>query len=407
MSLREIPAHAIVRAVADAAQRWSDADFPPRVRLLDGIAQRTGYSVPVVEHALDQLFFSMSEPALRATIEGELGSLAALDGFVRREGRPRSWARGLERVAIISSRTTIGVAVAPAVFALCAKARVLVKDREDGLIGAFFATLAEELDDFREAARAQSWDSNATAEDLRTFDAVVAFGRTQTLAEIRATVGPEMRFIAYGPRASAGYVAREQLCDEGSARAIAQGAARDLVLYDAEGCMSLHALFVESGGSVSPTEFGRLLAEQVERASIEFPLGERQPAAAASVANARNLAAFRSATGHGTVFADERATYALFLNPPFDEAPLFLPRSVGIHAVESPAGAAAYLRRHGIALEAFALHDKCRSDVVAMAVDSGAVRLAQFGELQRPPLSGDHGGRPRIADFIRWIDNDL
>jgi hypothetical protein len=42
-----------------------------------------------------------------------------------------------------------------------------------------------------------------------------------------------------------------------------------------------------------------------------------------------------------------------------------------------------------------------------MALDAGAVRLTRFGELQHPPLGGDHGGRPRIAEFIRWIDKTL
>jgi hypothetical protein len=34
----------------------------------------------------------------------------------------------------------------------------------------------------------------------------------------------------------------------------------------------------------------------------------------------------------------------------------------------------------------------------------GAVRAAPLGTLQTPPLDGHHGGRPRIADFVRWID---
>jgi hypothetical protein len=32
------------------------------------------------------------------------------------------------------------------------------------------------------------------------------------------------------------------------------------------------------------------------------------------------------------------------------------------------------------------------------------VRVTAFGEMQNPPLAGHHGGRARIADFIRWID---
>ncbi|MBD5604500.1 MAG: hypothetical protein IAI48_05355, partial [Candidatus Eremiobacteraeota bacterium] len=141
--MRGLRAAQIVDAIADAAARWRDADFPARVRTTRAIVARTGYTEPVVDFALDRLFESIERRSLGATIAGELGSLAALDGFVHREGRPDVYFRGVDRVAIVSSDTTIGVAVAPLVFALCAKAHVTVKDRDDELVTAFAATLAE------------------------------------------------------------------------------------------------------------------------------------------------------------------------------------------------------------------------------------------------------------------------
>ncbi|MGH8164840.1 MAG: acyl-CoA reductase, partial [Rhodanobacteraceae bacterium] len=259
-------------------------------------------------------------------------------------------------------------------------------------------TLAEEQAEFREAARAECWDSGEPGADLRRFDAIVAFGRTQSLAGIRAAAAPEARFIGYGSRATVGYVGRVQLANEPHARARGSAAARDLVLYDSEGCMSLHALFIERGGAISPVAFGEILAACVEHAAIEFPVGTRDPAAGAALATARNLAAFRAATGKGAVFTDASANYALFVDPPGDEPPAFLPRALGLYPVDAPAEALGYLLRHRIALEAFALAGDSRADLIALAVDSGAVRIARFGELQHPPFSGDHGGRPRVAD---------
>ncbi|MDQ2871819.1 MAG: hypothetical protein M3R35_01675 [Candidatus Eremiobacteraeota bacterium] len=406
MSLRELPARTIVGAIADAAERWSDADFPPRVRVLDRIVERTGYSNPVVEYALDRLFFSITAPALTAVIENELGSLDALDGFATRTARPRAWARGVDRVAVISSRTTIGVALVPAIFALCAKSNVTVKDREDELVTEFFATLREERDAFVTEARAQAWDGRE-ARDLRAFDVVVAFGGSETLETIRAGLRLETRFIGYGARASAAYVTRDVLNDETRTRLAAAGVARDLVLYDTEGCLSPHVAFVENGGRVTAHDFARLLANEVERASIEFPASTRRPEREAALVNARNLGAFRSAGGAGTVFADNAATYAVFVNPPADEPPLFLPRAIGLHAVDQPVEAAAYLKRHGVAVEAFAMDARGRPDATAMAVNAGAVRLARFGGMQQPPLAGNHGGYPRISGFVRWIDTDV
>ena len=406
-ALAQTPVRKIVRAIADTAERWSDADFPPRVRITDRVVERTGYSVPMVEYALDRLFFSIAQRDLEAVIRSELGSLEILDGFTPRSGRPDAWAAPAGSVCVISSRTTIGVAIVPAIFALCAKCDVLVKDREDSLVQAFFETLAEELDPLAQAARAAAWSSgDEHSTDLGTFDAVAAFGSDDTLANIMRRVDPNARFIGYGSRASAGYVTRESLASANVAAEIARGAARDLVLYETEGCLSLHTLFVERGAAVSPHGFGSLLAEAVEAANVEFPIGRREAADTAAIAQLRNVAAFRAAAGTGAVFANEAADYAIIVEQPVSEPPHFLPRTIGIVAVDGPSQALAYLRDHHLRLEGFALSGD-RPDAAAAAVQAGAVRLTRFGELQHPPLSGEHGGRPRIAEFVRWIDRTL
>ncbi|HUA08926.1 MAG TPA: acyl-CoA reductase [Candidatus Acidoferrales bacterium] len=404
-ALRAVPARAIVRAVADAAARWADADFPIRVRLLARIVERTGYTSPVVEYALDQLFGSLTNDAIEATIANELGSIDTLDEFALRPGRPRARALAAGNVCVISSRTTIGVAIVPAIFALCAKCDVLVKDREDGLVRAFFSSLAQERDEFAEAARAEAWEGESESVSLGSFDVVVAFGSDATLGRIANATRAGSRFVGFGSRASIGYVAREELRDVAHATALAAGAARDLVLYETEGCLSLHALFVERGGGVDPQQFTKLVAQEVERASVEFPPGLRDARASARIASARNLAAFRSAAGTGSVFSDARGSYLTVLDPPLSEPPAFLPRALAIHAVDDPGEAIAYLAAHDVPVEAVALAGR-RDDLRAFAVEIGAHRIARFGDLQRPPLGGNHGGRARIADFVTWITDE-
>ncbi len=404
-ALSAVPAARIVRAIADAAERFADADFPPRVRLLDRIVERTGYTLPVVEYALDQLFFSITASALEETIAAELGSLAALDRFVDRTETTQGHARPIGRVAVISSRTTIGVAIVPAIFALCAKCDVLVKDREDGLVRAFFSALAEELEPMATAARAETWVGESDAVDLRDFDAVVGFGSDAGLARVRERTAAHAPFIAFGSKASVGYIGREALDDETQARLLAADAARDLVLYETEGCLSLHALFVERGGAVAPTRFAELFATAIERAAVEFPPGERDARANARLASARNLAAFRAATGSGGVFSDERASYLAVLDPPASEPPAFLPRALAIRTIAGPDEAAAYLERHALPVEAMAIAGS-RDEIVNMGLRMGVHRFTTLGRLQRPPLANAHGGRPRVAEFVRWITRD-
>jgi len=227
--LVESSAATIIDAIDAAAQRWSRADFAPRTIATQAIAQRTGYAEAAVAYALDALFRGVRARALRATIDDELGTIAALDEFTPRRGRPAAWARPVGSVGIIASRTTIGVALPAAIYALCAKNDVLVNDREDHLIAAFFRTLAEEHGAFASAAQAESWRSDENAVDLRAFDAVVAYGDDETLARIRSRCADGAQFIGYGSALGAGYITREDLRDEAGVQRLATAAARDVV----------------------------------------------------------------------------------------------------------------------------------------------------------------------------------
>ena len=77
----------------------------------------------------------------------------------------------------------------------------------------------------------------------------------------------------------------------------------------------------------------------------------------------------------------------------------------GIHAIDGPADALAYLERHAIPIEALALAGE-RPELRAFAIDSGANRIASFGDLQRPLLAANHGGRARVLDYVRWVTDE-
>ena len=404
-ALRALPARSIINAIADAAQAWTDYALPARVNAVASIAARTGYSAPVVEFALDQLFRSITREALSATIEAELGAVEALDRFTSRPGRPDVYASPIGSVCVIASRTTIGVALLPTIYALCAKCAVTVKDREDHLVGAFFQSLAGRDEAFVHAVRAQVFSSaGEDALDLNEFCCVVAFGKNETLARIRAACAPEARFAGFGPRASAGYICNETASDVKTLARVLEGAARDLILYDSEGCMSLHVLFVEN--SLNEGDVVRGLASAVGNAAREFPIGKRDASAALQVAGVKAAATFRQSLGKALIVSDDAHSYAIVVDRAHDWPPPFAPRCINLIPVQDPRDALRYLEKYGIALEAFALSEP-REDVVEVAIEAGAVRLTRFGELQKPPASGNHGGRPRIADFVRWIDREL
>src|SRR5262249_42238307 len=153
---------------------------------------------------------------------------------------------------------------------------------------------------------------------------------------------------------------------------------------------------------IAPDAFAEILARAVERANVEFPLAERSPQTVASVAAARDRGAFRAAAGRGRIYSDANATFVIDTTAGETEPPAFLPRAIGLGTASSPADAAAYCRRHRLPVEAVAVAG-AREDLATMVTEIGASRIACFGELQAPPATGRHGGRPRIAEFVRWM----
>ena len=147
--------------------------------------------------------------------------------------------------------------------------------------------------------------------------------------------------------------------------------------------------FVENGAVVSLNRFGELLGNAVRDAAAQFP-PSRDALTGARHAIAKELAMFRD------------GSEGIHLSPPFEEPPLFFPRALGIRGVEEPREAVRYLQRHGIELEALAVAG-ARRDTLALAIETKAVRLVPFGTMQAPPIGVFHGGRPRIAEFVRWI----
>jgi hypothetical protein len=402
-ALRALPAVAIVRAIADAAERWTDADFPPRVRVTVAIEQRLGYTTPVVDYALDRLFGGITSAALTATIVDELGSLEILDGFAERADRPPAWARGADAVTLVSSDTTIGVAIAPLVFALIAKCAVTVKDRADALVAAFVETLGEERPELRTATDVRAWsggDEDIETQALGDADVVVAFGGSDALRAIRARCASDATFIPFGHRASAGYLAAAAL--SGDTGALAGNIARDALLYDGDGCLSLHLLFIERSPDSAHEHFVDALARACAANAVEFPPGPRKAARAARVNAYAAAAAFRAANGAGRVLRAPDGSWTIVVDPPDDDLPPFGGGVIPIVFVDGISDAAAYVARHRLPLQAIGVAAVDGAGEVAQAL--GAVRVAPFGTLQDPPLAGHHGGRARIADFIRWVD---
>jgi len=400
--MRTQPSAEIFDHIASTVATWSEREFARRRTAEAALVARTGYAPNVVTIALDRLFESCRREALEASIIGEIGALEALDGFIARPDRPSLYARGVDRVAIISSQTTIGVALPATLFALIAKTRVLVKDRADGLIGAFAESLFERDQRFAETLTVQQWEGASGHETLDKADVVVAYGGDAALCAIRNTLPGATRFVGFGPRVSAALLTPVTLQDAIRREAALRSIADDALLYDAEGCLSLHILFVQSAlqdVAERADELGRLaeeLATSLDKAIERLPFAERERGQRLTQAAQREAAIAHAALHHGTSCRVGRATVIVDAASP----PPLLPATTLIVPIDESSEIAAYLDRYHLRLEALALESSVSPPSIRVA------RLTTFGELQRPTLRGEHGGRPRILDFVDLVTDD-
>src|SRR5690606_34315602 len=125
-------------------------------------------------------------------------------------------------------------------------------------------------------------------------DCVVASGSDETIEALRRSVPSRTRFLGYGHRVSAAYIAREMLGPNEEQRVV-EAAAADVVAWDQLGCLSPHVIYVETGGLQPPEGFAKPLAEELARVEKTLPRGRVDAETAALIFQRREAYQVRAA----------------------------------------------------------------------------------------------------------------
>src|SRR6185503_17529695 len=127
--------------------------------------------------------------------------------------------------------------------------------QDDPLTAALFvATLVRRLPALAAGLAVLPWAGGDTALEtavLREADAVIVYGGGESVAALARLISPEARLAAHGPRLAVAAVGRE-MSGPGRIEPVAMAAARDALLYDGRGCLSLPMVYLESGGLFEP-----------------------------------------------------------------------------------------------------------------------------------------------------------
>ncbi len=333
----------------------------------------------------------VSTQELLALVSSELGHAAALDRFVP-QGHRQIRAIAPQRILHVLSGNTPAAALQTILRGVLLGSENFCKLPSGGIreVDAFRSLLPRAL------AERLHFSQELPSSWLEAADAAVIFGRDETVAAVRAALPAGIPVLAHGHRLSLAMV-----FDDPHFRS-ASGAARDVSVFDQQGCLSPHAIFVRENGALTAGGYAQRLARAMARFEKHTPRGALTLSEANSITTLRDENAFRSANGEPlelfasggtawTVIVDSTAEMPLsplnrviFVKPlPHDLAPRLAPHR-------------AHLSTCGIWPANAANRD--------FAATLGFSRICPIGKMQSPPLDWHHDGQPVLAPLVRWVD---
>ena len=329
--------------------------------------------------------------ALLALVASELGHAAALDRFVP-QGRKHTRARAPRRILHVLTGNTPAAALQTLLRGLLLGSENFCKLPSAGIpeVDAFVSRLPRALAQHVHVSRElpQAWLDGA--------DAAVLFGRTETIATLRAALPPGIPILAHGHKVSFAIV-----FDDPSFRSV-NGAARDGSIFDQLGCLSPHAIFVRENGALTANAYAQRLARAMARFEVHTPRGALTISEANSIRTLREETAFRAANGEPlALFASAGTAWTVIV-----DRTARLPLSPGnrvIFVKPLPRDFSALLAPHSAHLSTCGI-TPVNATNRDFAAAHGFTRICAIGRMQQPPPDWHHDGQPVLAPLVRWVD---
>jgi hypothetical protein len=324
---------------------------------------------------------------LLGLVRAELGHAEALDDFVPYAGH-QAMARPIGTLLHVVSGNTPAAGLQSVIRGLLLGAHNLCKTPAAGLpeITEFRAALPEDLAAKLEIAGElpESW--------LTRAQAVIVFGHDATIAHFRTLLRPGQRFVAHGHRLSFGVVFDDPQFDS------APQAARDASVFDQQGCLSPHVIYVAGDAR----GYAARLAEEMRAFQAREPRGRVSLSEANSIRTLREELAFRAAQGESAaVWASEGSTawtVAFDTVPGFPRSPL----NRFVFVKPFPADLAQELSAVQAHLSCVGIWSATSAHARTLA-RLGVSRICPLGQMQAPPWSWLQDGGPSLPPLVTWV----
>lgn len=370
----------IAHVLGELSQRWLYPNFSWRRRAVEGMPRLTGFSSQMLETIIDLLFAELTEDKLVALVDAELGKW-------------KDDQCGVPLIAHIFSGNIPNPATVSVVCSLLVKSASFCKaSSRDPLFPSLYLASLHEIDpDLASCVQLQRWKGGEKEIERALFheaSTIVAFGDDSTLRSVKSQLPAGKRFLGFGHKL--GFAVIDGDADP-------DAVACDVSLYDQQGCLSPHVVYV--GGN--PRTFAERLAVAMEEFNRRIPRGKLSMEESAAIARVRDAYEFRSASDSRVGLWVSRNSDAWTVI--YEDEPMFatspLNRVVFVKPLSdleaSVAHAQSYIHNVGLAC---APERWCEWEMRFKAL--GAARVCPVGQMQKPPLSFAAGIRPKLQELI-------
>jgi hypothetical protein len=411
------PTESLIKILSDVADGWLEADNKFRTLALELGPAQTGFSRETLTRGLDGFFKHLTRENFHALLVQEFGDVKRLDALcvtpVEQKHNRMAIANAPEFQVHIAAGSIPNPTFSSIVFGLLTRSAQFEKCASgSAFLPRLFAHSIYEADPKLGAClEIAEWRGGNAALENALFaeaDCVTATGSDETLDKIRKHLPLKTKFLGHGHRVSFGFVAGEVLYGSRGKKIVA-AAADDVVAWNQLGCLSPHVIYVQLGGEIAPEHFAQLLAEELEKREKTEPRGELPAEHAAAIASRRGIYEVRAAhspetTQHWcskdstawTVVYEADARFQLSCLNRFIYVKAVADLKIVLESADSVRGK--------VSTVGIAAPEEKINKVATQLARWGATRVCPLGQMQNPPLSWRHDGRPALGDLVTWTD---
>jgi hypothetical protein len=413
--LAKRPLQSMVNFFAALAENWLEPEFPFRKFALEN-APVIRFSRATLERGLDNFFKQLTSENFRALLLQEFGDgIDVMSEPANTAGSSRTvhWWRTPEFQVHIGAGNIPNPAFTSIIFGLLTRSAQFLKCASgSSFLPRLFAHSIYDADPklgaCLEIAEWRGGNIHLESALFAEADCVTATGSDETLDEIRLHLPLSTRFVGYGHRVSFGFIAGEVLTGSRTKKVVA-AAADDVVAWNQLGCLSPHVIYVQAGGDTAAEHFAQLLADELERREASEPRGEIPAEESAAIASRRAIYEIRAAhspettlrwrskdSTAWTVIFEAEARFQLSCLNRF----IYIKPASDLKTVLENADAV----RGKVSTVGIAVPEETVAEAAMQLARWGATRICPLGQMQNPPLTWRHDGRPPLGDLVTWTD---